>query len=63
MYINVYRIISLITINMSDEVVYAIGQYKEVDMEFVWIVLIVLPHTSDAAVCSYTALIKGSCWA
>ena len=48
---------------MSDEVVYAIGQYKEVDMEFVWIVLIVLPHTSDAAVCSYTALIKGSCWA
>ena len=36
---------------MSDKVVCAIGQNKEVDAGFVWIVLIVLPHTAEAASC------------
>ena len=61
MYINVYGMIYLININISDKVVCAIGHHKEVNAEIFWIVLIVFPHTSEVAACCYTALIKVSC--
>ena len=62
MYIDVYFIFSMININMSDKVVCAIVHHKEVDAEFVWLVLILFPHTVEAAAYCYTALIKVSCW-
>ena len=57
------NIIYLININMSDKVVCAIGQHKEVNAEFVWIVLSLWPHTAEVAAFFYTTLIKVSCWA
>ena len=57
------NIIYLININMSDKVVCAIGHHKEVNAEFVWIVLSLLPHTAEVAAFFYTAPIKVSCWA
>ena len=62
MYIDVSYIIYLININISDEVVCAIGYNKEVDAEFVCIVLIVYPHTKESAACWCADLVKFSCW-
>ena len=62
MYFDVSRIHSLININTSEKLVCAFGQHKEVNAESDWIVLIVLPHTAEAAACCYTSLIKDSCW-
>ena len=49
MYIDVSQILSLINLNMSDEVVCDIVQNKEVNVKFVWIFHIVLSHTAEAA--------------
>ena len=62
MYINVSLIHSLININTSDKLDCAFGQHKVVNAESDWIVLMVLPHTAEAAAFCYTALIKDRFW-
>ena len=51
MYIDVFHILSLINTNISDKVLYAVGQHKEVDAKIFWLVFILLPHTEKVVGC------------